>query len=62
MEDREEIIKALKVIQNTCKSTTRCSQCPLGTNGNDCVLQNQSPENWNIGEETEVWRALSLGI
>lgn len=59
MEDREEIIKALKVIQNTCKSFPRCSQCPFGTNDNDCVLQNQPPEDWNIGEETAVWRAFS---
>lgn len=59
MEDREEIIKALKTIKNTCKSFLKCSHCPFGTDNSDCVLKRQSPEEWKIGEETEVWRAFS---
>jgi hypothetical protein len=57
MENKEEILKALKVIQNICKSTTRCYQCPFGNDDNDCISQNRSPEEWKIGEKVEVWRA-----
>lgn len=57
MYNREEILKALKLIQNICKNEERCDTCPFGTDNNYCILQDQSPEDWKIGENTKVWRA-----
>jgi hypothetical protein len=57
MESKEEILKALKTIQNVCKSHGSCSQCPFGTNDNYCEIQGRAPEDWKIGEKQAVWRA-----
>ena len=57
---QEEIINALKVIQDTCNDmpTVRaCEHCPLSKNG-DCVLQNSAPEDWDIKTTPPVvWKA-----
>lgn len=55
---QDEIINALKVIQDTCKSQgiEPCRHCPLSKNG-DCVLQNQAPEDWKINPSPPVWKA-----
>lgn len=56
---QEEILHALKVIKDTCEEMPEfdpCKHCPLSKNGN-CVLQEQSPEEWKIGPSTPVWKA-----
>lgn len=55
---QEEIINALKIIQDTCRAQTvhPCYNCPLSKNG-DCVLQEQSPEDWKISTKPPVWKA-----
>lgn len=59
---QEEIINALQVIQDTCremKGSRPCEQCPLGKNG-DCVVQEQSPEDWDISTKPPtIWKAFN---
>ena len=58
---KEEIINALKIIQDTCKAQKMnfpCKHCPLSKNGGDCVLQEQAPEDWKINTSPPVlWKA-----
>ena len=52
---REEIINALKIIQETCLEH-RCEDCPFGNDNAECILMNFTPEDYVINETT-VWRA-----
>ena len=59
-ENRKELIKALKVIQKTCKTVTgkQCDDmyesgnCPIYDILGSCTLED-IPEDWYIGEEHE---------
>ena len=54
---QEEIINALKVIQDTCNEQHApypCEQCPLSKNGG-CVIQEQSPDEWKIRTAPPKW-------
>ena len=52
MEDRKELIKALKVIQQTCKSVTG-KQCDDMYESGNCPIED-IPEDWYIeGEKDE---------
>lgn len=56
---QEEIINALKVIQDICierQETYPCEHCPLSKNG-DCVVQAQNPEKWKIRTSPPEWTA-----
>ena len=56
---QEEIINALKVIQDVCKEAPDshpCEHCPLSKNGY-CVLQEKSPESWKLRTNPPVWTA-----
>ena len=56
---KEEIINALKVIQNTCKlmqGSNSCERCPLSKEGT-CIIMRQVPEKWQIKSNTPVWKA-----
>ena len=56
---QEEIINALKVIQDTCNEMPEiypCEHCPLSKNG-ACVLLEQTPDEWNIKPNPSVWKA-----
>lgn len=55
---QDEIINALKVIQDTCKSQgiELCRYCPLSKNGG-CVLQEQAPIDWKINPSPPLWKA-----
>lgn len=58
---KEEIIKALKVIQDVCKSNEDCETCPFYSVNNPinrCSIKNESPYDWKIAEKNEKWRAL----
>lgn len=60
MEDKKELIKALKVIKQTCKSVTgkQCDDmyesgnCPIYEILGSCTLED-IPEDWYIGEKHE---------
>lgn len=56
---QEEIVNALKVIQDTCKNMKgayACEKCPFGKN-NECVLQEQAPVDWTIKPNHSIWKA-----
>lgn len=56
---QEEIINALKVIQDTCSETHEpnpCDKCPLSKNGT-CILQEQEPVAWKIRTSEPIWKA-----
>lgn len=60
---REEILKALHVIKDTCYESYQkkdgvcsCYECPFSDCDNHCVLAEQSPLSWDIKDE-EPWRA-----
>lgn len=57
---KEDIINALSLIKNICKSNTLCDACPFSRNvTKKCVVTGDSPMNWDIKEigEEEIWRA-----
>lgn len=56
--DREKILDALKVIKDTCMVHT-CDGCPLRDNEHGCHLVAESPDNWEIREKNEIWRAFN---
>lgn len=56
MTNKEEILRALKTIQNVCKEHLCCDDCPLEKNG-WCVVQDQEPEDWKINDTDKIWRA-----
>jgi hypothetical protein len=53
---REEIIKALKIIQETCIEH-QCEDCPFGNDNAQCTLRDFIPVDYHINEEEPVWRA-----
>ena len=56
---QEEIINALKVIQDVCNEAPAnhpCEHCPLSKDG-ECVLQERAPEEWKLRTSTPVWKA-----
>lgn len=58
---KEEIIKALKVIQDVCKSNEDCETCPFYSVNNPtkkCSITNELPNDWKIARKNEKWRAL----
>ena len=55
---KEEILKALHVIKDTCgDETIDCGNCPFGDDENLCRLKRTIPTNWIINKEDNVWRA-----
>lgn len=56
MENREELLEALRTIQNVCKKNQFCDTCPLSKN-ESCVLKEQDPVDWKIRVAT-TWKAL----
>lgn len=63
--DRNELVKALNVIKDTCleytdvvEFTNDCREdCPLFKNGN-CAVMCQAPLNWETNKTDYNWRAL----
>jgi hypothetical protein len=60
MNDREQILNALKLIQSICKEQEDCNACPFRDDDSAmpaCVIQGGVPADWKIkGQETN-WRA-----
>ena len=55
MENKEEILKALRIIKSVCEEHSKCDTCPLSRDGY-CVLGHNDPINWNI-KSTDIWKA-----
>lgn len=60
---KEEILKALHVIQDTCYESYQeengvcsCYECPFSDCDGHCILVEDSPMAWDIKED-EPWRA-----
>lgn len=53
---KEEIINALKIIQDECQNAGNCKYCPFGDSGGHCIVNEQAPSAWDIVEK-ETWRA-----
>jgi len=51
----EELLKALRLIKNTCCQHERCSKCPLCTgeskNGFYCYMDDKLPYEWELVDE-----------
>lgn len=55
---KEEILKALYVIKDTCMDNEiDCDSCPFGNDEDLCRLNRGIPANWRVKEEDNVWRA-----
>ncbi len=52
-----DLINALSLIQEVCKSNKDCNQCPLFGHAT-CMLEYCYPSNWDINKPDEIWRAL----
>lgn len=55
MDEHKELLKALNVIRETCKSQLNCKDCPLRNQFNECMIKNGTvPEHWTfVGEATD---------
>ena len=54
---KEEICNALHIIKDICQLNA-CSSCPFGCGVNQCLLQENAPEDLNIANPESVWKAL----
>lgn len=59
---KEDILQALRVIKQTCKNQIRggiadCSSCPLSDGNINCIVNEQTPLDWEIKNEVGIWRA-----
>lgn len=55
-DEKDRIIKALRVIRETCLKNS-CESCPLGDDAGDCRILEEVPEKWTLAGK-QVWRAL----
>lgn len=55
-DQKDRIIKALRVIKETCLKNS-CEICPFGDDAGDCRILEEAPEKWTLAGE-QVWRAL----
>lgn len=56
---REEIVGALKTLQDCCKAHSRCENCQLRNEPARCGVTSASPNKWRINEpEITIWKAL----
>lgn len=56
----DELLKALKLIKQTCARQECCKVCPLRvedmTNGKTCELANKNPDQWDLKETNRVFK------
>lgn len=55
-DQKDQIIKAIKVIREVCLKNS-CERCPFGDDAGDCRILEEVPEKWTVSGE-QVWRAL----
>lgn len=58
---KEEIIQALRVIQETCAEYEDCCMCPFAKGG-DCLVSSEKPrpEQWNLNNDANIWKAIII--
>lgn len=56
-DQKDQIIKALRVIRETCLKNS-CEICPFGDDAGDCRILEDVPEKWTLSGGEQVWRAL----
>lgn len=56
-EKKEEILKALTVIQEVCNLAPNCACCPLRTQSDNCTVRSYAPHQWDIDTVHQDWRA-----
>lgn len=55
----EDIIEALYIIKETCIESANCDECPFSAKGTEkCVINEEEPGDWRIGELPSPWKAL----
>ena len=55
--EAKSIMTALKIIKTVCEDNLNCDDCPFHK-GSRCLIRRDPPEQWNINEQYEPWRAL----
>lgn len=60
MDDRKELLNALRTISDVCDDSD-CKTCPLANNNGVCMIQMGTPALWELkrDEELEIWRAFN---
>ena len=61
MNDRQEILNALKLIQSVCGQYDDCTNCPFRDDDSPmpaCVIQTP-PTEWKIKGEEKHWKAFN---
>lgn len=52
---KEDILNALKIIQETCNENGNCTFCPFGTKYGDCNITDDIPSRWETSQGE--WKA-----
>lgn len=50
----DNLLKALKLIQEECKECERCIDCPFLDGNEECGITSDSPSNWML-KKREVY-------
>lgn len=53
---REEIVGALKTLQDCCRTHKRCENCPLRNEPARCGVTSASPNMWRFAELPSEWK------
>lgn len=53
---REEIVGALKTLQDCCKTHKHCENCPVRNEPARCGVTSASPNMWRINEPPSGWK------
>lgn len=57
MGEAEELLKALKLIRDTCSGYESCRRCPMYCNVNDkCALDEELPARWILVDKVTKTR------
>ena len=51
-----DIVNALYIFKGVCSNSEKCDYCPLYKD-NTCMILRYGPDQWNINEVGEIWRA-----
>lgn len=58
MHGQQEIIDAVKTIQEVCNSNRDCDLCPFCNTRGRCGITDSTPDFWKINDTSEPWMAL----
>ena len=52
----EELLKALRLIRDTCGQRVNCGSCPLCDVNEECVLEKEAPVHWELVDKVPETR------